>query len=362
MVTLYKFLEMDVFFLVLSLVLIFFNLLPFIKNQHWIFRAPEFIKIQLLILQLIASIGLFIFTDKNNWFLFVLIFQIALIIYNTYLLARFTKFYKSTNKSIADSQSFKVISANIYQFNTQFKKFKDFIRSEQPDFFVTIESNKDWELEMRSLENDYPYTEKITLENTYGMHLYAKIPFQEIKTHYFVANDIPSIEAHFKTKNGESFVIFCVHPPPPSPTEEKTSKERDGDLMCIAKRVKVINKPTLVVGDFNTVSWSRIADLFRKNSGLIDGRNGRGILASYHAKYWFFRAPLDLVFHTRTLVLKELRLLGYIGSDHFPICCVFNINSSINDNTIETTTKEEDAETTKLIYNGKKENSDNRSI
>ena len=360
-VTLLKFLEMDVFFLILSLILIFFNLLPFVKNQHWVFRVPEFIKIQLLILQIIASIGLFVFTDRKNWFWFVLIFQIALIIYNIYLLARFTKFYKREKKSITDLQSFKIISANIYQFNTNFKKFKEFIRSENPDFFVTIESNKDWELEMRSLENDYPYTEKITLENTYGMHLYAKIPFQEIKTHYFIANDIPSIEAHFKTKDGKGFVVFCVHPPPPSPTEEETSKERDGDLMCIAKRVKEINKPTLVVGDFNTVSWSRIADLFRKNSGLIDGRNGRGILASYHAKYWFFRAPLDLVFHSTSVIIKELRLLGYIGSDHFPICCVFNICSSVINNTIETTTKEEDEETDELIYNGKKENSDNRS-
>ena len=352
---------MNVFFLVLSLVLIFFNLLPFIKNQHWAFRVPEFIKIQLLILQIIASIGLFVFTDKTSWFWFVLIFQVTLTIYNFYLLARFTKFYKSGNKNITDLQAFKIISANIYQFNTQFKKFKEFIRSEKPDFFVTIESNKDWEIEMRSLENDYPYTEKITLENTYGMHFYAKIPFQKIRTHYFVANDIPSIEAHFKTKKGESFVVFCVHPPPPSPTEEETSKERDGDLMCIAKRVKEINKPTLVVGDFNTVSWSRIANLFRKNSGLIEGRNGRGILASYHAKYWFFRAPLDLVFHSTSIIIKELRLLGYTGSDHFPICCVFNINPSIIKSTTKTTTKEEDKETTELINSGKKENSNNRS-
>lgn len=361
MVTLCKFLEMAVFFLILSSVLIFLNLLPFVKNQHWVFRVPEFIKIQLLILQVIASIGLFIFTDKNNWFWFILIFQITLIVYNTYLLARFTKFYKPENIHVSDSVNFKVISANIYQFNTQFKKFKDFIRREKPDFFVTIESDKKWELEMRSLENDYPYSEKITLENTYGMHLYAKTPFQEINTHYFVANDIPSIEAHFKTKNGEDFVVFCVHPPPPSPTEEETSKERDGDLMCIAKRVKEVSKPTIVVGDFNTVSWSRIAELFRKNSGLIDGRNGRGILASYHAKYWFFRAPLDLVFHSTTIIIKELRILGYIGSDHFPICCVFSINPSVINNTTETTTKEEDEETAKLIYSGKKENSDNRS-
>ena len=43
-----------------------------------------------------------------------------------------------------------------------------------------------------------------------------------------------SIEAKLKTKDGYEFVFFGVHPPPPSPTEEKTSK--DGDLLSIAKK------------------------------------------------------------------------------------------------------------------------------
>ncbi|KYG73216.1 endonuclease/exonuclease/phosphatase family protein [Roseivirga echinicomitans] len=354
---------MSVFFLILSLLLISLSLLPFFNNQHWVFRVPEFIKIQLLLFQVIASVGIFIFTQKSIWVWLIALVQIGLITYHAYLLSRFTKFYKSHNQGATGLTALKVISTNIYQFNQEFGRFKDFIRKENPDIFVTIESNKDWEVALREIEADYPYTEKITLENTYGMHLYAKIPFQKVTTHYFVSEDLPSIEAHFKTKDGEGFVLFCVHPPPPSPTEEDTSKERDGDLLCIAKRVKEINKPTLVVGDFNTVAWSKIADLFRKNSGLIDGRIGRGILASYHAKYWFFRAPLDLVFHSPTIFLKELSVLEHIGSDHFPICCVFSIDSSNHSQKgeVETLEKEEGKETKELIDEGKKEESDNRT-
>ncbi|MGW8121920.1 endonuclease/exonuclease/phosphatase family protein [Roseivirga echinicomitans] len=354
---------MSTFFLILSLLLILLGLLPYVQNQHWIFRAPEFIKIQLLILQVIASVGLFIFMERNIWFWLVSLCQVALIFYHSYLLTRFTKFYKKYNSVRKDLKSIKVISTNIYQFNQQFDRFKDFIKKEKPDIFVTIESNKDWEFALRDLENEYPYTEKITLENTYGMHLYSNIPFQKVITHYFVADDLPSIEAHFKDKNGEGFVLFCVHPPPPSPTEEETSKERDGDLLCIAKRTKELNKPTLVIGDFNTVAWSKISELFRKNSGLIDGRMGRGILASYHAKYWFFRAPLDLVFHGTTIFLKELSVLEHIGSDHFPICCVFYIDPTdgAQEKEVETMTKDLAAETATLVEEGKKEESDNRN-
>src|SRR5690606_32116497 len=162
------------------------------------------------------------------------------------------------------SEYLKVISTNIYQFNTKFKRFQNLIHKETPDIFITLESNADWEREMRALEKDYPYSEKNTLENTYGMHLYSKIPFEKVKTHHFVADDLPSIEAHFKTQKGEDFVVFAVHPPPPSPTEEATSKERDGDLLSIAKRVREIRKPIIVIGDFNTVAWSKISSLFRK--------------------------------------------------------------------------------------------------
>lgn len=354
---------MNSFFLVLSLLLITLSLLPFIKNQHWVFRVPEFFKIQLFILQITATTGLFIFAEKSILFWLIVLCQVLLIFYHAYLLGRFIKLKPKQYKQTKNLKEIKVISANIYQFNKEFNRFKDLIRKEKPAIFVTIESNKDWELALRDLENDYPYTEKVTLENTYGMHLYAKMPLYKVTTHYFVADDLPSIEAHFKTEDGEEFVVFCAHPPPPSPTEERTSKERDGDLMCIAKRAKEINKPTLVIGDFNTVAWSKISKLFQKNSEFIDGRIGRGILATYHAKYWLFRAPLDLVFHSTTIFIKELKVLEYICSDHLPICCVFNINQSnvTQEKEVETINKEEQKETAAFIEKGKKENSNNRS-
>ena len=354
---------MGVSFIIVSVLLLILSLLPFIRNQHWVFRVPEFIKLQLLVFQFVAIIGLLIFTDRNILFWSVLILQLCSIIYHLFLLARYTEFFKHQNRDVDDLENIKVISANIYQYSEEYGSFLSLIRNEDPDLFVTIESNGDWEYAMRDLENLYPYSQKITLENTYGMHLYAKIPFEEVITHYFVADDVPSIEAHFRTKNGESFVVFCVHPPPPSPTEERTSEERDGDLMCIAKRVRDITKPTIVIGDFNTVAWSNISDLFSKNSGLIDGRHGRGILASYHAKYWFLRAPLDLVFHSTNIFLKELNVLRYIGSDHFPICSIFSIDDKESSQDIETPnlSKLEASETEVLISQGKKKVSENRN-
>ena len=355
---------MEIFLVILSVVLIILSVLPFFRNQHWVFRVPEFMKIQILVLQGIVFSASIIFAEKNFWMWLLNAVQFILILYHLYILIRYTKFYKKkeVKKKSSASATVKVISANVYQFNKDFNKFHDLIRKYNPDIFITMESNADWEQANRKLEREYPFTEKVTLENTYGMHLYSKIPFVKSTVHFFVADDVPSIEARFKTADGHDFVVFAVHPPPPSPTEETTSKERDGDLLCVAKKIKEHPVPSLVIGDFNTVAWSVTSILFRKTSELIDARVGRGIAATFHAKYWFFRVPLDLLFHSPEIFVEKLETLEHIGSDHFPILCEFHINLSDikQENEVKTLAPEEEEIVEELIEEGIKEASDNR--
>ncbi len=355
---------MEIFLAILSVVLIILSVLPFFRNQHWVFRVPEFMKIQILVLQGIVFSASIIFADKNFWMWLLNAVQFILILYHLYILIRYTKFYKKkeVKKKSSASATVKVISANVYQFNKDFNKFHDLIRKYNPDIFITMESNADWEQANRKLEREYPFTEKVTLENTYGMHLYSKIPFVKSTVHFFVADDVPSIEARFKTADGHDFVVFAVHPPPPSPTEETTSKERDGDLLCVAKKIKEHPVPSLVIGDFNTVAWSVTSILFRKTSELIDARVGRGIAATFHAKYWFFRVPLDLPFHSPEIFVEKLETLEHIGSDHFPILCEFHINLSDikQEDEVKTLAPEEEEIVEELIEEGIKEASDNR--
>src|SRR5690606_3407444 len=220
-----------------------------------------------------------------------------------------------------------------------------------------MESNADWEKALHPLEKDYPYQKKVPLENTYGMHLYTKLKVHNIQTHYFVADDVPSIEAELETNDGHRFIFFAVHPPPPSPTEEDNSKERDGDLLSVAKRVRDYKLPVVITGDFNNVAWARSSVLFRKTSRLIDARIGRGILSTFHAKYWFFRVPLDLLFHSPEVFIDRLFIYPSVGSDHFPIGCTFHIDchSEEQEEQIEHLEAGEMQEVNELIEEGKNE-------
>lgn len=356
---------MQIFFLVFSAILIILSVLPFSQSQHWVFRVAEFIKLQLLVFQIpVLALGFYL-VSENPWIWWVQLAQATLIIYHVYILVRYTKFWRREkyDKGKDASDSIKVISCNVLQFNTAYNRFIDLINKEQPQIFLTMESDGGWEKALRVLETDYPNFEKVTLDNTYGMHFYTKLKVNKSQVHYFVAEDIPSMEIELETADGHRFIFFAVHPPPPSPTEEENSKERDGDLLSVAKRVGQYKMPVVVTGDFNNVAWAKSSLLFKKTSKLIDARIGRGILSTFHANYWFFRVPLDLLFHSPSVFIDKLFIYPSVGSDHFPMGCTFFIDrySEEQAEDIEHLEKGDITEVNEMIAEGKAEESDNRN-
>ncbi|UMQ43562.1 endonuclease/exonuclease/phosphatase family protein [Chryseobacterium sp. Y16C] len=357
---------MWIFYLSLTVLLLILTLLPKIQHSHWVFRVPEFGKIQITFLILFTiGLGFTIHSSEKFWYYQCLLF--VMFIHHSATLVKYTPLYpvKKYSRKHHSSEKLHFISANVYQFNKDYDRFIQLVKEYQPEMFLTMESNGDWEQALKTLEKNYPYQHKVTLENTYGMHFYSKIKIESSHTHYFVADDIPSIEAHLKTKDGFSFVFFGVHPPPPSPTEEKTSKERDGDLLSTAKKVTEIKKPVIVVGDFNNVAWSKSSILFRKTSHLIDPRIGRSFVSTFHAKYRLLRFPIDLMFHSEDIFIENLKTLDNFGSDHLPVYCEFFIDheqEKKQEERIDYATQEEKAEAKEMIEEGKKEDGQRDAI
>ena len=300
----------------LCIIFILTPFFPAIGTAHWVFRMPDFVRLQSILIEVILVVLLFYFHWEFNVFEWVLFFcLITAIVYQLEKVTRYSSLYprKKWRKSL---ESFSILGANILQDNKDFDAFLDIIANFNPDLVLAMETDKDWERSLDRLEPDYPYSMKIPLENYYGMHLYSKKKLHNVSQKFQIEKDVPSIFCEIELE-GEKVQLICLHPAPPSPTENETSKERDAELMLTGKIIKERDLPTVVCGDMNDVVWSRTTRLFKKMTGMIDPRVGRGFFPTYHAKYGLMRFPLDHLFHTDDLTVGTMKRTPYFGSDHF---------------------------------------------
>jgi len=258
----------------------------------------------------------------------VLAINAALLAYQLYWIVPYTRLGKKQVrgiKSTTDAPKIKIITSNVLMTNKSSQKLLNLIEHYQPDVLVTLESNQWWEDSLSSLHDNYPYRIARPLDNLYGMHVYSKYKLSEIRVMDLIQRDIPSMHCHIHISADTKVKCHFLHPAPPSPTENETATPRDKELLLIAGEVKPKQEPTIVTGDLNDVAWSPTTRAFRKKSGLLDPRMGRGFFNTFHAQHVLARWPLDHIFHSDHFRLIDIKRLPSIDSDHFPLYSSFAV-------------------------------------
>lgn len=212
-----------------------------------------------------------------------------------------------------------MIVGNVYQYNRKFESALHIIKKNDPDLIFLVETDQAWADALSSIHENYEHRILLPLENTYGLVLYSKLRIRSQEINYLVNDEIPSLEIDVELRGGKLITIYAIHPTPPVPGESLSSTERDAEILIVGKKSKENPLPSLVIGDLNDVAWSYTTSLFLKISEMADPRRGRCFYNTFHAKYPFFRWPLDHVFLSKHFGLSKIRVLSGIGSDHFPI-------------------------------------------
>ena len=211
----------------------------------------------------------------------------------------------------------RLFMANVLQENRRSDLVLRRIAEAAPDVVCLVETDAWWAREMEPLGNVYQWVSRHPLENHYGMLLYSRLPITACDIRFVVSPDVPSMRAIIQLRSGDQVAIYAVHPPPPLPTSP--SYGRDAELVLTGREIHGRGQAAIIMGDLNDVAWSYTTKLFQRVGHTVDPRVGRGMFSTFHAEHRLARYPLDHVFHTRDFTLKELRRLGYTGSDHFPI-------------------------------------------
>lgn len=334
--------------------IVFISLLPLIRNDYWTFRVFEFPRTQKWVINLIILIASIILFPSDAYFSFgFIILLFANQLYLSYQIYPYLPFANKQIDSVSENKKpkIKLLIANVYQENREWEKLANLVNREQADIVLLLETNKWWKDKcVHAFGNEYSFKLLEDKENTYGMLLFSKLELKNTQIHYWIKDEIPSIETDIKLDN-RLIKLYAIHPEPPVPSQNPKSTARDAEILLVGQKTKADQIPTIVAGDLNDVAWSYTSELFLKISGLLDPRRGRGLFSSFHAKHWYARWPLDHVFCSGHFRLQKMTRMESIGSDHFPILLQLHLAKTDDDSgELEVTEEEKELSNEKIEY------------
>lgn len=310
---------MTAFLLVLAVVFAACTALPFARSDRWWIRILDFPRLQLAALSAALLVALFLArTPSASWWTAVALAAAALLVQVFYILPYTPLWRKETKRARGGHPTLGLLMANVQMDNRRADGLFDFIERTDPDLVVLDEPDAWWEQQFRRIEAKYPHVMRDARPNTYGMLLYSKLEFRQHERRYLVESEVPSFHVRVDV-NGISVRLHFIHPKPPYPKEAKATTGRDAELIVVGREAAREPVATIVAGDLNDVAWSHTTRLFQKLSGLLDPRRGRGMVNTFHARYFFARWPLDHLFHSEHFRLARIMRGPAYGSDHFPV-------------------------------------------
>ena len=349
---------MRILTLILCTIVLIATGLPLIKTTAWWIRIFDFPRFQIAGLTLLALILAFIYLDfKWIYKLPLLLILVTSLIYQLQFVVVYTPLYKTQAKNSNNhtkENRFTLLVSNVLMENDDKESFYTLVKKYHPDILLINEPDQPWADSISKLDEDFPYSVKYPLDNKYEMMLLSKFPLTKSAVNFLVKDDVPSIFTKITLPSGCIIDFYGVHPEPPKPGTD--TYERDTEMLIIGKKIRETNLPTIVAGDLNDVGWSVTSKLFRKYSGLVDPREGRGLYNTYCVFVPLFRYPLDHIFYSGEFGLVSLKKLEDIGSDHFPLLISLNYEPDQNNTEgLEKTNAGEEAEVEEKIEDGIKE-------
>ncbi len=322
----------DFFLTFCGIVITVVTVLPFCRVGLWWIRIFDFPCAQFAFLgAMIVAAWLFFYLQEENLHLStrMIPFLLGSLLIQGYRIYPYTVLPSkesppSTGEDDPD-RTISILAANVLMENRNSDSLMQFIGKYDPDLILLTEANRWWEQAMKSLETKYDFTLKKPLENTYGMLLYSRVSLIDSEITFLVEDDVPSIHTTLRLVSGETVDFYGLHPRPPRFNQDV--HERDAELLIVGQSIAKRPRPAIVAGDLNDVAWSHSTRLFRRLSGLLDPRIGRGFFNTFPTHLPFFRFPMDHIFHSRHLRLNRLQVLEAFGSDHYPIYANLYFNS-----------------------------------
>ena len=290
---------------------------PLVETQWWAVRLLAFPRLPETIVIVIAILLVpLLIRGRLLLLLGVEAVAVAALAINIWTLWAYSPLQSALSRSCSPQARLSVMIANVQLGNRESGPLIDMVEQQKPDLFLAMETDEWWDDKLKVLAKTMPNaTQKIT-GSYYGMNLFSRFPLVSPQIRFLANQDTPAIDTGVTLPTGETIRFLGMHPRPPLLWQ--SADHRDAQLYAAGLLIKAGSKPTVVAGDLNATPWEIAVDRLRRIAGLIDPRRGYGYVATFNAKSWWEKWPLDQIFHSTGFTTLSLKSLGAFGSDHYP--------------------------------------------
>ncbi len=225
-------------------------------------------------------------------------------------------FYFSRDRSPENGTPVRIMLSNVYTANSSYDLLRNLVTEEDPDIIVLEEISREWLDNIGALKEKYPYKILCPQEDNFGIGIFSKLPLTSEKVSYWGDYRLPYIEAKVE-HCGKHFDIIAVHTVPPMRKDGWLM--RNEQILDFAVIAKSKSSPTVLIGDLNVTPWSPVFRKLKRDSGLQDSMKGFGVQASWPVQIFPLRIPLDHCLVSKEIFVKNRKLGGDLGSDHYPV-------------------------------------------
>ena len=210
----------------------------------------------------------------------------------------------------------KLLLSNVYAGNQSMQALIDLVIAEDADIVFLQELTGKRNAELAQLRETFTYSLNIPREDNFGIAILSRHPFVSAKVIESPPFELPSlvVEVEF----GDDAIAFVTtHPLPPI---GKTGFEsRNTQLASIAELVNQFSGPRVLIGDLNTTMWGHHYEQLVADTGLLNTRQGFGVLPTWPTHLPFAMIPIDHCLVSDQFRVIDARTGPDIGSDHLPL-------------------------------------------
>ena len=296
------------------------NCLAFLGNLHWSLELLTHFKIQLLLASLLFA---FVFAATRAWRWAGAAVCVAAL--NLFAIA---PWYVPTARAYpaGDEQRLRLMLSNVLYTNERYDDLLKLVRAEQPDLLVLQEVTEAWERALQPLRQDYPHGAFEPRDQAAGMALLSRRPLTAVVApiNSFLS---PSVLAEFEFA-GQTVSLLTIHPLPPQGRLRSELRNREFDYA--AEFLRTRPDPKILLGDLNVTMWSPNYARLIEQSGLVNVRQGFGVVPTWPAfsRLRLLQIPLDHCLVSPNVRVIDVRTGPHIGSDHLPLIVDLGISQN----------------------------------